>query len=902
MKVRKLLALLVAIAVMVTMLPAAALAQDASFTIRANNITVVKGDKFEWAITTQGSFPDAENGNGVGGDNYYSSSVENEKGEENNLKEHSSEDDAARVRFYAVVPNLKAGDITLYPVSGGTPEVVSNKEEREHIGATEKDLVLAWGSEGGFPLHPNDYSEGVTTTFKAAINKVGKYEVRFVFWKFGTGDEEGEQINGFDDGATITVVEGAVTGRIYPSNDEFDADGRDEVELTIYLADRYGNLTSNIGSGKAVYVWAEREEDEISVVDFCRGIENGKKLYEEDSLVVIDPQKDIITVKYASIYAGEVHFCFGIDTYNAENPPGYTGKDTPRTAASCTIEYKADTDEYEIKLVGSESDYVGKNAEAADGISPHEVEFRVTDSLGFPVKGERVNFDTNSSRLVLNKDYAVSNSSGIVKVKATSSRSGTYRLYAELDSNRKIEFIDSDGDEGLALEYRPSAAYDISVKKGDGAVVALDESYTFEFAVYDIFGRLIKEGDYTGSDRLIDTITVPVCPDDARIEDIDDFLKDDPKAVSWDNNLKVEIDGRYLNKEGNYALRVRLHSGRYATAEFKVREQGRIVDMTIEYDPDYIVENETSNVPEVKLIDEDGIEADASRRDLEFSVSNTRLARIDSEGRVTARRGAEGVVVVTAVNTRHNVIATTEVRIGDIGASGIKFDVPKVLLVDEEYTIGMKVVDDDGREYLKDAEYNVVVLSKPPGADVEVDVFDDEFTIISDTKGDVTLIATAREDDEAISCTLTLEFVTVPEDDGAGDVFLTIGGTFAYVNGSPVGLDAPAFIDQGRTYVPVRFLAETFGAEADWTPKNGPVKTVYLTRDDMEITIGIGDSYLIITRDDEAEVVTFDGAAQIRHGRTFLPFRAIAEAFGAEVDYGPKTGKVEWVSFKQKAE
>ena len=89
-----------------------------------------------------------------------------------------------------------------------------------------------------------DYSNGVTTTFKAAINKVGKYEVRFVFWKFGTGDEEGERINGFDDGATITVVEGAVTGRIYPSNDGFDTDGRDEVELTIYLADRYGNLTS----------------------------------------------------------------------------------------------------------------------------------------------------------------------------------------------------------------------------------------------------------------------------------------------------------------------------------------------------------------------------------------------------------------------------------------------------------------------------------------------------------------------------------------------------------------------------------------------------------------------------------------------------------------------------------
>ena len=71
-------------------------------------------------------------------------------------------------------------------------------------------------------------------------------------------------------------------------------------------------------------------------------------------------------------------------------------------------------------------------------------------------------------------------------------------------------------------------------------------------------------------------------------------------------------------------------------------------------------------------------------------------------------------------------MATTEVRIGDVGAAGIKFDVPEELLVDEEYTIGMKVVDEEGYEYMNDAEYSVVVLSKPANAKVEVDVYDDE--------------------------------------------------------------------------------------------------------------------------------------------------------------------------------
>ena len=114
--------------------------------------------------------------------------------------------------------------------------------------------------------------------------------------------------------------------------------------------------------------------------------------------------------------------------------------------------------------------------------------------------------------------------------------------------------------------------------------------------------------------------------------------------------------------------------------------------------------------PTVKVIDAEGIEANANFNDLEFSVSNTRIARIDTDGVVYARGDNEGVVTVTVVDTENNVVATTEVRIGDVGAAGIKFDVPEELLVDEEYTIGMKVVDEEGYEYMNDAEYSVVVL------------------------------------------------------------------------------------------------------------------------------------------------------------------------------------------------
>ena len=38
----------------------------------------------------------------------------------------------------------------------------------------------------------------------------------------------------------------------------------------------------------------------------------------------------------------------------------------------------------------------------------------------------------------------------------------------------------------------------------------------------------------------------------------------------------------------------------------------------------------------------------------------------------------------------------------------------------------------------------------------------------------------------------------------------------ALVNGEIVVLDSPAFIENDRTYTPVRFIAETLGATVDW--------------------------------------------------------------------------------------
>ncbi len=45
---------------------------------------------------------------------------------------------------------------------------------------------------------------------------------------------------------------------------------------------------------------------------------------------------------------------------------------------------------------------------------------------------------------------------------------------------------------------------------------------------------------------------------------------------------------------------------------------------------------------------------------------------------------------------------------------------------------------------------------------------------------------------------------------------ITIGKDIALVNGEEVKLDSPAFIENDRTYLPLRFVAENLGAEVEW--------------------------------------------------------------------------------------
>ena|GEM_PF-3472593 len=98
------------------------------------------------------------------------------------------------------------------------------------------------------------------------------------------------------------------------------------------------------------------------------------------------------------------------------------------------------------------------------------------------------------------------------------------------------------------------------------------------------------------------------------------------------------------------------------------------------------------------------------------------------------------------------------------------------------------------------------------------------------------------------------------------------------VNDHIVYSDVYPYIKNSRTYVPIRFIAEELGYDVKW---DGANKKVTMKSDGTTVELTIGSNKMMVN----GKAVLLDAPAEIRDDRTFVPLRAIAEAFGEKVDY-----------------
>jgi hypothetical protein len=107
-------------------------------------------------------------------------------------------------------------------------------------------------------------------------------------------------------------------------------------------------------------------------------------------------------------------------------------------------------------------------------------------------------------------------------------------------------------------------------------------------------------------------------------------------------------------------------------------------------------------------------------------------------------------------------------------------------------------------------------------------------------------------------------------------------GVTMIIGGVEAKPDVPAYIENGRTMVPIRIISENLGATVDWNTKTKQVtivesgKTVVLAINSTKATIN-GSGY------------TLESPAVIKNGRTMVPIRFIAEGINYAVDWDNTT-------------
>ena len=130
--------------------------------------------------------------------------------------------------------------------------------------------------------------------------------------------------------------------------------------------------------------------------------------------------------------------------------------------------------------------------------------------------------------------------------------------------------------------------------------------------------------------------------------------------------------------------------------------------------------------------------------------------------------------------------------------------------------------------------------------------------------------------------------VTPAPGETTANATFTIGSTTYTVNGQTKTLDVAPYTEGGRTYLPIRFVAEALGVSDDNIIWNDATKTVTLINGNRIATFKVGQrSYTV-----NGAVVPMDAAAEFKQNRNMIPLRYAAQALGVAIGWDDATQTV----------
>ena len=106
-----------------------------------------------------------------------------------------------------------------------------------------------------------------------------------------------------------------------------------------------------------------------------------------------------------------------------------------------------------------------------------------------------------------------------------------------------------------------------------------------------------------------------------------------------------------------------------------------------------------------------------------------------------------------------------------------------------------------------------------------------------------------------------------------------IGSSTYIINNVEATMDVVPYVKDGRTYLPVRYVGYALGVAAENILWDG--KTATLIKGDKVVQVTAGSKVMVVN----GASINLDAAPELKDGRTMLPFRWIAWAFGASVNW-----------------
>lgn len=120
---------------------------------------------------------------------------------------------------------------------------------------------------------------------------------------------------------------------------------------------------------------------------------------------------------------------------------------------------------------------------------------------------------------------------------------------------------------------------------------------------------------------------------------------------------------------------------------------------------------------------------------------------------------------------------------------------------------------------------------------------------------------------------------------------LTLGSKSAYIDDNKVSLQCVPITESGRTMVPLRFIAEAFGASTYYSSEDKSIR-IFSKEPNYLIEMKIGDKTINKSANGKPQNIISDVPPIIKNGYTLVPIRVISEMLNCNVNYTPATKEI----------